>query len=97
MDPVSHILGGLRGTHVVQLDDVVSILRPAPVKEGARTRLMAVEADRNVRKRSVQSLHLVVQLGGDSLFLFFGLRRDIGRAEPFSQIGVPKVPVQVHD
>ena len=45
MDPVSHVLSGLLGTHLAQLDDVVAILRPAPVKEGARTRLMAVEAD----------------------------------------------------
>ena len=42
MDPASHVLGRLLGTHLAQLDDVVAILRPAPLQEGARTRLMAV-------------------------------------------------------
>ena len=97
MDPASHVLGRLLGTYLVEPRNVVSILRPAPLQEGARTRLMAVWADGNVGKRSAESLHLTVQLGSDALFVFCGLRCHVGRAEPVAQIGVPKVPVQMHD
>ena len=48
MDPASHVLGRLLGTYLVEPRNVVSILRPAPLQEGARTRLSIFPPSRDV-------------------------------------------------